>query len=248
MCTIYCVLFFVFKQKTAYEMRISDWSSDVCSSDLLVARGNATPAGDGEGLAAIALERIAFGRSDLQDVSVVLGDDGVHAAIRTGTLDAEPFLSGDAGEAEAAAEAPSRSFTPLSVLAPNLRVLYFAGDRRLEQVNLELRRGRLGWETIRVSGSIPEQYWSPRPVPAPDAAPDAASAPDSGPNTEPNTEPDATAGPPPDAAPPPAPAAELTRRYLQFSFAPDAAGGGQHLLAQSDDLGALLRENGRAHV
>src|SRR3546814_8195993 len=109
-------------------MRISDWSSDVCSSDLvvlqagdLVARGNATPAGDGEGLAAIALERIAFGRSDLQDVSVVLGDDGVHAAIRTGTLDAEPFLSGDAGEAEAAAEAPSRSFTPLSVLAPKDR-------------------------------------------------------------------------------------------------------------------------------
>src|SRR3546814_4393208 len=31
----FCVLvFFFFKQKTAYEMRISDWSSDVCSSDL----------------------------------------------------------------------------------------------------------------------------------------------------------------------------------------------------------------------
>src|SRR3546814_3819379 len=29
------VMFFFFKQKTAYEMRISDWSSDVCSSDLL---------------------------------------------------------------------------------------------------------------------------------------------------------------------------------------------------------------------
>src|SRR3546814_14312329 len=29
-------IFFFFKQKTAYEMRISDWSSDVCSSDLLV--------------------------------------------------------------------------------------------------------------------------------------------------------------------------------------------------------------------
>src|SRR3546814_5660042 len=28
---------FFFKQKTAYEMRISDWSSDVCSSDLMVA-------------------------------------------------------------------------------------------------------------------------------------------------------------------------------------------------------------------
>src|SRR3546814_19096643 len=33
---MYCVrsYFFFFKQKTAYEMRISDWSSDVCSSDL----------------------------------------------------------------------------------------------------------------------------------------------------------------------------------------------------------------------
>src|SRR3546814_6820903 len=34
-CLLVCSLvFFFFKQKTAYEMRISDWSSDVCSSDL----------------------------------------------------------------------------------------------------------------------------------------------------------------------------------------------------------------------
>src|SRR3546814_4369511 len=33
---LYIVFFFFFKQKTAYEMRISDWSSDVCSSDLSV--------------------------------------------------------------------------------------------------------------------------------------------------------------------------------------------------------------------
>src|SRR3546814_13477744 len=38
-CLLLCELsssyfFFFFKQKTAYEMRISDWSSDVCSSDL----------------------------------------------------------------------------------------------------------------------------------------------------------------------------------------------------------------------
>src|SRR3546814_9768616 len=32
MCVTWCVFFF--KQKTAYELRISDWSSDVCSSDL----------------------------------------------------------------------------------------------------------------------------------------------------------------------------------------------------------------------
>src|SRR3546814_2302951 len=31
-------MFFFFKQKTAYDMRISDWSSDVCSSDLVVSQ------------------------------------------------------------------------------------------------------------------------------------------------------------------------------------------------------------------
>src|SRR3546814_1264257 len=35
---VYLVVFFFFKQKTAYEMRISDWSSDVCSSDLCLHR------------------------------------------------------------------------------------------------------------------------------------------------------------------------------------------------------------------
>src|SRR3546814_1394921 len=37
MLVLICLfMFFFFKQKTAYEMRISDWSSDVCSSDLVV--------------------------------------------------------------------------------------------------------------------------------------------------------------------------------------------------------------------
>src|SRR3546814_10959004 len=40
---MFVMLFFFFKQKTAYEMRISDWSSDVCSSDLreLLTQGEA---------------------------------------------------------------------------------------------------------------------------------------------------------------------------------------------------------------
>src|SRR3546814_946135 len=37
-----CIVFF-FKQKTAYEMRISDWSSDVCSSDLIMLPRYAAP-------------------------------------------------------------------------------------------------------------------------------------------------------------------------------------------------------------
>src|SRR3546814_3182068 len=35
---VWLLFVFFFKQKTAYEMRISDWSSDVCSSDLQVRR------------------------------------------------------------------------------------------------------------------------------------------------------------------------------------------------------------------
>src|SRR3546814_5583236 len=63
------LLFFFFKQKTAYEMRISDWSSDVCSSDLqsrpeLIVEGfisHAEAAGDGKtfGLSQRFLERPA---------------------------------------------------------------------------------------------------------------------------------------------------------------------------------------------
>src|SRR3546814_8330868 len=37
------MIFFFFKQKTAYEMRISDWSSDVCSSDLRAVPGCTRP-------------------------------------------------------------------------------------------------------------------------------------------------------------------------------------------------------------
>src|SRR3546814_10225232 len=43
-------MFFFFKQKTAYDMRISDWSSDVCSSDLAAvgyAQGSGIPYGQG---------------------------------------------------------------------------------------------------------------------------------------------------------------------------------------------------------
>src|SRR3546814_4924649 len=59
----YFVFFFIFffKQKTAYEMRISDWSSDVCSSDLL-------PAGVDGGLASA--------RADRSMATAVAQDDG----------------------------------------------------------------------------------------------------------------------------------------------------------------------------
>src|SRR3546814_10792011 len=49
------LVFFFFKQKTAYEMRISDWSSDVCSSDL----ARAAAALHGSGTVAPSLRRPA---------------------------------------------------------------------------------------------------------------------------------------------------------------------------------------------
>src|SRR3546814_6026511 len=48
--TVISFRFFFFKQKTAYEMRISDWSSDVCSSDLDEEQSHAVGAGLAVGL------------------------------------------------------------------------------------------------------------------------------------------------------------------------------------------------------
>src|SRR3546814_2592376 len=59
------LVMFFFKQKTAYEMRISDWSSDVCSSDLdrLTASAADGPPEDGERLQKV-LARAGLGRSE----------------------------------------------------------------------------------------------------------------------------------------------------------------------------------------
>src|SRR3546814_2179162 len=60
-CCRLCFFFF-FKQKTAYEMRISDWSSDVCSSDLWRARS-----------------RIEWIQQGLQDLRRFLSDNAVES-------------------------------------------------------------------------------------------------------------------------------------------------------------------------
>src|SRR3546814_2195506 len=59
-------VFFFFKQKTAYEMRISDWSSDVCSSDLLRTRCPGERAGrSGQPRETAPIERLLV--DDLKD-------------------------------------------------------------------------------------------------------------------------------------------------------------------------------------
>src|SRR3546814_8250341 len=49
LCVYLFCIFFFFKQKTAYEMRISDWSSDVCSSDLHLVDALALRGDEGRG-------------------------------------------------------------------------------------------------------------------------------------------------------------------------------------------------------
>src|SRR3546814_5791852 len=71
--------FFFFKQKTAYEMRISDWSSDVCSSDLLDPRTVVGELDVGEHEARLMLlrlvDRLAVRRRDGDDVVAQVADD-----------------------------------------------------------------------------------------------------------------------------------------------------------------------------
>src|SRR3546814_19188027 len=62
MCVRRVLFFFFFKQKTAYEMRISDWSSDVCSSDLILSRYDDAPR---------ALDRAA---KDARELSQLVGE------------------------------------------------------------------------------------------------------------------------------------------------------------------------------
>src|SRR3546814_13153410 len=70
----WCGSFFFFKQKTAYEMRISDWSSDVCSSDLGAAGlGSGAGSGSGGGPGLRGAEEPRLGRRAYRQWAAPLG-------------------------------------------------------------------------------------------------------------------------------------------------------------------------------
>src|SRR3546814_10700060 len=94
-CTL--CFFFFFKQKTAYEVRISDWSSDVCSSDLaagLVGPGGALIIGIAVGIACLwgvnGLKRL-LRADDSLDVFGIHGVGGIVGALLTGVFNAKPL-------------------------------------------------------------------------------------------------------------------------------------------------------------
>src|SRR3546814_18095173 len=77
--------FFFFKQKTAYEMRISDWSSDVCSSDLLYRAGDAADVGNG---IALGIARIGADAGDRLDDDAAIEQPVVEAGAAARAVDA----------------------------------------------------------------------------------------------------------------------------------------------------------------
>src|SRR3546814_3404582 len=81
-----CVVFFFFKQKTAYEMRISDWSSDVCSSDL-----HHTDR-DHRDIATLALHRSLAERHDM----IAIGHFSLLAAAAGGQQEEDRIILADA--------------------------------------------------------------------------------------------------------------------------------------------------------
>src|SRR3546814_6093452 len=107
MLYVLCWSFFFFKQKTAYEMRISDWSSDVCSSDLLTLQQT-------QGRLRIAEGALAAAAGYRPDVALPLADwnpQAAHIEMPAPTLDelmtrareARPeLLAAQAGEQAAA--------------------------------------------------------------------------------------------------------------------------------------------------
>src|SRR3546814_10243126 len=72
--------FFFFKQRTAYEIRISDWSSDVCSSDLislsLVAGTTAAGAYDCEAEVKSTLQEHGIAQSDVESAKLLRRSPG----------------------------------------------------------------------------------------------------------------------------------------------------------------------------
>src|SRR3546814_4586329 len=85
MCIVCCLVYlFFFKHKTAYEMRMSDWSSDVCSSDL-IGRGHALPRHRGA----------PFGESLRLVQPIILGDHIRLVDARIADRERAPFILHD---------------------------------------------------------------------------------------------------------------------------------------------------------
>src|SRR3546814_20801425 len=105
-------IFFFFKQKTAYEMRISDWSSDVCSSDLpLVLRARVGIGGDHGAAESIGGDQKRRVRRQREAFDIAAEDSGKQNRRVDGRLDGGLFL--DRQEDRLHGPKPSSSYSAI---------------------------------------------------------------------------------------------------------------------------------------
>src|SRR3546814_15048399 len=147
--TLCLYYFFFFKQKTAYEMRISDWSSDVCSSDLHGRAGRDASVAhlhrlQGRGRHGEEADRLPRGRSqggdalrrrgcrcDAQAVAALQGAAarrGWHADLRDGR---SPAGAGDRGDGKRGRQGRCRRDRKSGVEGKSVSVRVSLGGRRI---------------------------------------------------------------------------------------------------------------------
>jgi hypothetical protein len=129
-------------------------------------------------------------------------------------------------------ETAPKVFQPFALIALSLDKVYFGPDRFLEAAELELRRGRGGWQRIGLAARIPRPFWSPEPPPEKPGDGRRSGTIRAGEPAPAETEPPKE----PSQSPPPEP----VERRLKVDFGPRGEGP-YGFLVQTSDMGAALR-------
>src|SRR3546814_10375399 len=154
MAVLFCVysVFFFFKQKTAYEMRISDWSSDVCSSDLVELKSFSGASGAAGGYA-VPREIDQIIDATLKGISPIRAIANV---VRTGTagyrklVTSGGIVSGWASETGARAETATPSFNEIVPPSGELYANPAASQAMLDDARFDVE----GW----LAGEIAREF------------------------------------------------------------------------------------------
>src|SRR3546814_5817951 len=126
LCLLLSVMVFFFKQKTAYEMGISDWSSDVCSSDLSVVGSLGGTVGSLGGV--------------VGSVGIVPGSAGRVVAVGSvGTGWPGVVMSSPAGGVSCASAGKPTAAAPIKRLCFHIGNLLISGESRSEEHTSELQ-------------------------------------------------------------------------------------------------------------
>lgn len=131
----------------------------------LATRGTVQFGQANRGIASVEISELAFGNSTLSHISVQRRDEGIEVTVGTGILDAQPWLhrrtrAEESPTAETAIRDRANNSEPgawprIQVRAPELHQVSFGPERYLQNVQVEIRRSKAGWELIDIAGQVP---------------------------------------------------------------------------------------------